>query len=242
MKVLAIDCGNSRIKAALLGAGPGAPEIAIDLENLSHADGPWHAFLARCERAERIVVANVAGAAVARAIAESLRSFTAEPVWVRARDTQCGVVNRYDDPAQLGADRWAALIGAWALERDACLVVNAGTATTVDALSARGEFLGGMILPGLAMMRTALAQGTAALPLAAGKLAAFPRNTDDAIWNGCVSAQAGAIERMWRQLPESATCLLSGGAADELYAVLNMPCLVVDNLVLQGLLLIAQEK
>jgi type III pantothenate kinase len=242
MKVLAIDCGNSRIKAALLGAGPGAPEIALELESLSSADGQWQAFLARCAQAERIVVANVAGAAIAQRLAESLRRFAAEPRWVRARELQCGVTNRYDDPAQLGADRWAALIGAWALERDACLVVNAGTATTIDALSARGEFLGGVILPGLALMRAALAQGTAALPLATGSPAAFPRNTGDAIWNGCILAQAGAIERMWRQLPESATCLLSGGAAGELYPALNMPCLVVDNLVLQGLLLIAQEE
>jgi type III pantothenate kinase len=242
MKVLAVDCGNSRIKAALFGAGPGAPEIALALANLSDADREWQDFLSRCKQAERIVVANVAGAAAGQRLADSLRAFAAEPIWVRARDAQCGVVNRYDDPAQLGADRWAALIGAWALERDACLVVNAGTATTVDALSAGGEFLGGVILPGLDMMRTALAQGTAALPLATGTLAAFPRNTGDSIWNGCVSAQAGAIEHMWRRLPESATCLLSGGAAEKLYPALNMPCLVVENLVLQGLLLIAQEK
>ena len=73
----------------------------------------------------------------------------------------------------------------------------AGTATTIDSLDAAGTFLGGMILPGLDLMRRALARDTAGLAYADGQYAAQPRCTDDAIVTGCIEAQAGAIERAW---------------------------------------------
>ena len=242
IKVLAIDCGNSRLKFALAAGGQNAVETMLAHEKLSALGDVFAALIDQYGQPDRIVVSNVAGAAIGNRVAEFLRVFAADARWLVAQSSQCGVVNRYDNPAQLGSDRWAALIGAWCLQRDACLVVNAGTATTVDALSASGEFLGGMILPGLDMMRTSLATGTAALPVAAGVPAQFPRNTADAIWSGCVAAQAGAIWQMWTRLPDGATCLLSGGAAQALSPALTMPRLLVDNLVLHGLLRIAQEE
>ena len=81
---------------------------------------------------------------------------------------QCGVRSSYVDPAALGPDRWAALIGAWHLTGGACVVVNAGTTMTVDALNGEGVFLGGCIVPGAALMREALARDTANLALRAG--------------------------------------------------------------------------
>ena len=113
----------------------------------------------------------------------------------------------------------------------------AGTATTVDLLSREGDFLGGLILPGVALMQQALAQGTAQLPLADGRFALQPRRTVDAIHSGCLQAQAGAIERMFGQIAGAphAVCLLSGGAADSLAGLLEIPLRRVDNLVLTGL-------
>jgi type III pantothenate kinase len=240
MKTLAIDSGNTRLKFAVFengAAGSGAQSIA----NLALPEASWKEVLAAHGQPERIIVSNVAGERMRGVLASSLQLFSATPTWIRAQANQCGVTNRYENPGQLGSDRWAALIGAWAREKNACLVVNMGTATTVDALSANGEFLGGLILPGFELMRESLAKGTAALTLADGKASAFPRNTADAIWNGCVMAQAGAIERMRGQLPESANCLISGGAAPLLLPALNMQCIVVDNLVLEGLARIAAE-
>ncbi len=112
--------------------------------------------------------------------------------------------NLYENPERLGADRWAALIGARALHPHACVVVTAGTATTVDLLSAAGDFLGGLILPGVELMQQALARGTAQLPLADGRFALQPRRTVDAIRSGCLQAQAGAVERMFRQIADAA--------------------------------------
>jgi type III pantothenate kinase len=154
----------------------------------------------------------------------------------------CGVASRYDNPAQLGADRWAALIAAWGRCSSACLVVSAGTATTIDSLGATGEFTGGRILAGVDLMKKALAANTAGLPLQQGRYAADPRNTADAIESGCLEAQAGAIERCHARLPAGAPCLVTGGAAAAIAARLTISASVVDNLALEGLLRIAQAR
>ena len=115
------------------------------------------------------------------------------------------------------------------------VVVMAGTATTVDALDGEGRFRGGLLLPGLALMRAALARNTAGLPHAAGHYQSIPTNTDDAIVSGAIHATLGAIERMRATLGEDALCLLSGGAAGELVPHLELPQRQIDNLVLEGL-------
>ncbi|MDR1351603.1 MAG: type III pantothenate kinase [Zoogloeaceae bacterium] len=149
-----------------------------------------------------------------------------------------GVVNGYSAPETLGADRWCALMGARALEKRACLVVMAGTATTLDSLDAEGNFIGGLILPGVRMMQESLAQGTARLSpdTASGAWVALPHNTADAIASGCLEAQIGAIERALHRLPDAACCLLSGGAAPLLLPLLAaLPVRHIPDLALEGL-------
>ena len=149
------------------------------------------------------------------------------------------------DPAALGADRWAALIGAWHLTGGACVVVNAGTTMTVDALNGEGVFLGGCIVPGAALMREALARDTANLALRAGAFSYFPDNTGDAIFSGTVNALSGAVAQVVQYLQQSAgvapRVLLSGGDAALIEARINGTVTVVDNLVLEGLLQIARQ-
>jgi type III pantothenate kinase len=149
------------------------------------------------------------------------------------------VINAYDDPARLGADRWAALIGARGWHAGPALVVMAGTATTIDVLDAAGRFRGGLILPGLDLMRQALARNTAGLPQASGTYRDLPTNTDDAIESGILMATLGAIERMaaraCRPVSADFCVLLSGGAADLLAPHIELPLMRIDNLVLEGL-------
>ena len=207
--------------------------------------GEWEAL--RCSFASlppprRILVSNVAGMEVERQLRAACAPWDCRLEFVRARQERCGVRNAYDDPAQLGSDRWAALIAAWHHEKAACLVVNCGTATTIDALSDEGEFLGGLILPGLEMMRCSLAAGTAQLEATAGNWREFPRNTADAIASGAIQATAGAIARQHRLLGKpAARCLLGGGAADGMQAGLDLPWLRLDNMVLRGLLIIGLQ-
>ena len=100
----------------------------------------------------------------------------------------------YQDTSKLGADRWAALIGARALSNKNALIVNAVTATTVDLLGSNGVHYGGWILPGLGLMQTSLAKNTAQLDLATrSNHHGFGTCTDDAIIGGCDAAQIGAI-------------------------------------------------
>jgi type III pantothenate kinase len=127
---------------------------------------------------------------------------------------------------------------------EALVVATCGTATTVDALTADGRFLGGMILPGLRLMAGALARNTAQLPHVAEDAivpAIFADNTDDAIASGCMAAQAGAIERAVAAHGKhgAARCILSGGAAHLIAPHLSIPHSKVDNLVLVGLQVVA---
>ena len=105
-----------------------------------------------------------------------------------------GMRSLYQDTSKLGADRWAAQIGARALSNKNTLIVNAGTATTIDLLGANGVHYGGWILPGLALMQSSLANNTAQLDLATrSEQHGFGICTNDAIIGGCDAAQVGAI-------------------------------------------------
>lgn len=231
--ILAVDCGNTRLK---WGVHDGARWLTQGL--LDYAELPaLAALLAAQPRASRAVAANVAGPQVGEAVQAAVAALGLPLLWAKSQSAQHGVCNLYDNPAQLGVDRWAALVGARALHPHACLVVCAGTATTVDILDAEGHFQGGLILPGVELMCRALAANTAQLPLASGKFAGLPRNTADAIVSGCLQAQAGAIERMFEQVAaqQKALCLVGGGAAGQFFDLLRVPKRRVDNLVLEGL-------
>lgn len=185
---------------------------------------------------ERVVGTNVAGADVQVKIHEALGI---EPRWVSARREQCGVRSSYANPAQLGADRWAALIGARQLVAGACVVANAGTTMTVDALSADSIFVGGFIVAGYELMRETLARNTAQLKIQDGGFAFFPDNTGDAIASGAINALTGAIERMMSYVrttgEDEPAVLVSGGGGPRLLPYLNGDVRLVENLVLEGL-------
>ncbi|BBJ23670.1 type III pantothenate kinase [Candidatus Nitrotoga sp. AM1P] len=240
MKMLLIDAGNSRIKWAMVEGGMGLQQNV--LEN-THATALSMAFL-ELPPPDRILVSNVAGEKMAQLLSAVCAAWPCPIEFIVAQVRQCGVRNLYEHPAQLGSDRWAALIAAWHQERASCLVVNCGTATTVDALSAEGEFLGGLILPGVDMMQSSLAAGAAQLVQAEGVWREFPRNTADAIFSGSMQATIGAIRLQFEALTirGDVRCLLSGGAAAKVQLHLKLPSVRVDNLVLRGLQIIAQEN
>lgn len=230
--IVCLDSGNSRIK---WGVHDGRTWLAQGA--VTHADvKQLAALIDQWPNPEKVLLANVAGVEAAEKIRHALVAWL--PVWeeVKAEAQRGGVTNHYANPQQLGVDRWCALIGARAQCTSACVVVMAGTATTVDTLDEQGNFLGGLILPGLELMHRALARDTAGLPFAKGQHAKQPRCTDDAIVSGAIEAQAGAIERAFSRLATpDAYCLLSGGNAALLAKHLNVPCQVRENLPLEGL-------
>lgn len=199
--ILLIDSGNSRLKVGWLDASDaGQPRepVAAAFDNLDpDALRQWLDTLALVPR--RAVGVNVAGQARGDAIAAALPAGC--PVtWLRAQPQTLGLRNGYTRPEQLGADRWASMLGVRArLPRPhkPFVLASFGTATTIDTVGGDGVFPGGLILPGPAMMRTALAKGTANLPLAEGQPNAYPVDTHQAIATGIAAAQAGAVVRQW---------------------------------------------
>ncbi len=248
--ILAIDAGNSRVKWGWLEPrgedGPHWSSIAtVSLIEFAASSDHVNPFSITHEAPESIVISNVAGEGAQTLLVNWTSIFDAEPLWLHGEAERCGVKSRYERPEQLGPDRWAALIAARGLHAGASLVVNSGTATTVDMLSADGTFLGGAILPGVELMRFVLHEHTGRLPLEPGEYRDMPRNTVDAIETGCRHAQAGAIERMYREFREidgNPLCLVSGGAGRLLVDQIAAPRRYVENLVLDGLARIALNE
>ena len=235
--LIAIDAGNTRIKWALHDGQAWRRHGHVETHAQDLAQALSQALQAMPER-PRVAACNVAGSRVADAVETALaRAGFPAPSWLVSSPECCGVRNHYQEPARLGADRWAALIGARGLVDSDCLLVSAGTATTIDRLSASGDFLGGVILPGFDLMRRALAGNTAQLPLVSGNIDVTPTNTADAIASGCLFAQVGAIERLYSAIADrpEACCLLTGGGASLLAENLSIPLRRVEHLIPEGL-------
>ncbi len=237
--VLAIDAGNTRIKWGWHDGVQWRRRAWVATAKASQLK----AVFARLPVPAVIVISNVAGAELRESLRRVLPAAPA-PQWLSSGREHSGVSSSYAKPAQLGCDRWAALIGAYRLFGAAAVVVNAGTALTVDALTGDGVFAGGMIVPGVELMRQALADNTAGLKRRPGSFSFFPDTTGDAIFSGAINAACGAIERMARYLEDAGQavplCVISGGDAAVLAPHLNLEVKLVDNLVLEGLLTIAK--
>lgn len=255
MSFLAIDIGNTRLKWALYDHGhPGAKLLhqgAVFLEAIDGlAEGDWH----RLPVPTAMLGCVVAGDAVRRRTEEQMELWDLEPRWVVSAAHDAGVINGYEHPHRLGADRWAALVGARqrALAAAAggvvppALVVMVGTAVTIDALDVEGRFLGGLILPGFGLMLKALEMGTAGLRVPTGDVVDFPTNTSDALMSGGANAIAGAIERQYRCLAERTGAqpllFMAGGAVPKLVPTLALPLQAVDTLLFEGLLALQARR
>lgn len=262
--LLTIDAGNTRTKWAVFNqAGNITIHGACDNSALPSTDFSALKF-------ERVAISNVAGELHAALLAEKLAPYTVNIYWINATTQACGISNQYAKAETLGADRWAALVAAWHLKNAPCVVVNAGTAVTIDALSVdqnniknQAIFIGGLILPGLNLMQQSLGLATAQLPKFDAETPLtenlttdiFAKNTADAIYSGALHAITGAITLMahtlhyqCKQLP---FIVLSGGNAPVIYQQLIKQSLtvpmaqqviIVDNLVLQGLYLLDNLK
>ena len=241
---LLIDLGNSRLKWAQHAPGLWHTEAApLDKDMPSLMDRLWRDMAAP----QKIVLCSVSAPERMHALEKWVQArWSVTPQIARAQAEQLGVRNRYRQPEQLGADRWVALIGARGMATAAACVVDVGTAVTVDALSADGEFLGGAVFPGLRLLRDSLVQGTAGIPDTEGDAGeCLARSTADGVAAGTLFGLAGAVERLVDEyrhtLGESVRVLLTGGDAPVLGARLHVAHTPVPDLVLKGLARIADS-
>lgn len=237
-KRLLIDAGNTRLKWAVVEDALWREQGSVAYSDLS-ALAPVLAAEGSC------YIASVAQPQHETRIAALLETAAIKPAWLKATARFSDIRNGYENPQQLGVDRWMGLIAARQRTREAVLVVSVGTAMTVDALSADGTFLGGLIVPGFSLMRLGLQQGTARVAEVDGRCQVFPQNTADAVQSGIVAALCGAIQRQHAHLAEAAgavpLCVLTGGDAEKLLPFLAIPVQHVPALILEGIDRVARE-
>lgn len=188
--MLLIDQGNTRTKFGRVQRGR-VQRIAV----IPTADAAI--TVATLPLAGLTAAAGVSSAGPARdALTAALAARDIATRWIVSEHAG-GLRLSYREPARLGADRYAAMRGAWAEVGDAVVVIDAGTAITIDALDARGQQVAALLLPGFGLQRVALARGTAAVrPRDTTRLQLAARDTDGAVEAGLWSAVLGALDRV----------------------------------------------
>ncbi len=244
MRTLLIDIGNTNLKWSWLEDGVRSP-----LERTGYRVEGVTAQAYRCwshaERPDRVLLANVAGRQVESELQQWMSSeWGLEIEVLTARPRQLGVKNGYACPEQLGVDRWMALIAAHADRgrRGATCIVDCGSAITLDLLAEDGCHQGGMILPGLAMMRRMMQEQTQIPPVEPSEhTALLAGDTAGAIAAGSLHAAAALVERVGQWATPSPAILLTGGDAPRLRAVMKREAEIDPELVMRGLARVAQS-
>lgn len=240
--ILAIDAGNTRIKAAVFEGDEICHTFAVETDAI---EGYAYAKLLAKEMAQK--PDGVILASVVRGVAEVLRVAVNEAleidVCVADPDDPIGIQVGVPDPGSVGIDRLLISGEAFSRTGQATVAVGAGTAITVDLVSANGIYLGGTISPGLRTSFWALAERASLLPevdLECPITENVPDSTLSAILAGVLLGTAGSIDRLVTELSTRAgfreySVILTGGDGHKLSEFLNTEHTIVDDLVLRAL-------
>lgn len=242
LSILVIDSGNTFVKWGLHDGDHWITKNKIHHSQLKALEDDFR----NLPEPNMVVISHVSGEIIRDQLTILMSRWSVKPTWILAQSCQCEVTNGYSISSQLGSDRWAALVAARKFQKEGCLVVNVGTAMTVDALSPSGHFLGGLVMPGFyAMMNGLKADTGLQLSETLGKFHDFPKNTNDGVYSGLIQSLLGAIERMYstflKQNPMIGNCIMSGGGAYQLMPFIKFPVVYIENLVLEGLVIIAKD-
>ncbi|MCY4428639.1 MAG: type III pantothenate kinase [Halieaceae bacterium] len=238
--ILLLDVGNTLVKWRLQDAGriPGQGarprgEVPGLLEDI-----------AKDFAAVQVWISSVANSEYESSLGEQVcRLWRREPWFARTEALSMGLRNSYRQPAQLGVDRWLAMLAAWKQARSSVCVVDSGSALTIDFVSPGGEHRGGYILPGLDSMQQALLSNTdRVLCDAATPDQLKPGNsTEEAVDNGLLLAQAGAVALALQRLGGNFSLIFTGGNGAVLQRCLQLGGVYSEHLVLDGLYLLGQS-
>lgn len=245
-----VDIGNSRVKWARIDAAGFSP-----LGSAERAGQKFEQFAndhwATLDAPQRMVVSNVAGPAIAKAIKGWAREHWQCGVeFVEARRQGWGVRNSYVEPNRLGADRWAALVAARQLGKGAVYIVDAGTALTIDVLAADGTHQGGLIIPGIGLMQRALLEKAPGIRLGTngnvrGTATLLARDTAGAVQGGTLYAAVAIIDRVAQdaeaEMGVPLMRIITGGDGLKLLPLLARDFDFQEHLVLQGIGVIATK-
>lgn len=256
--ILEIDVGNTRVKwrlvslDAVVKRGFGMTAALTSVHDVNQCLGVIAASQLKIIRIATVV----------SFYRELLTSWAAQyslvPVFAKTSASCSGVLNAYDDIDQMGVDRWLGIVAAYEKVRSACLIVDAGSAVTIDLVESGGNHLGGYIVPGLQMMRHSLfgqtdqVEGNAEKTSATHHAFEFSagKNTQAAVSNGLPLMLLGLVQRLLLDFQvrygEFPFVMLTGGDGEFLKDLMSDDGLVgvafVPELVMDGLSFIVDEK
>lgn len=239
---LYLDSGNSSIKWWV------DTEVALFRGSFDYSDisGSLIKVREKYPKIQQIILASVLDRCNQKRIVEALTALFNCPlkqciVTEKAVDVTCA----YDDVEMLGIDRWLAVIAAWNKYKKSCLVVDLGTAATLDVVDKKGVHLGGYIVSGLGLSIKALLEGTDNVrpgSLESSKLRLkVGQNTAEAVYNGALASLVSLINAAYSDVldkDKQALLLISGGDANLVVSHLEYHHLLVENLVFSGMKLL----
>jgi len=235
---LVVDIGNSRLKWSHVAKGlwRAGQSVSLQPDLSTLLDQIWR----DARPPESILVSNVSGARVAERVHTwTMSNWGLEPKFFRSAARFKTIVNEYKNPEQLGSDRWAAIIGARSLAAGDVCIVDCGTAVTIDVLTRDDRFVGGVIFPGVDLMRDSLLSRTADINEHRASQYEVPgRTTAECVTAGSLFGVAGGIDRILTEMTttlEQPRLYITGGGARILIPLLDYSLEHDPDLVLIGL-------
>ncbi len=248
--LLAIDAGNTNITMGLFDGSRLAATWRLRTIHEQTAD-EWGILMRSLfqlsdqdpSRVDGMIVASVVPPVDATLALMAQRYFHTEPLFV-THDLDTGLINRYDNPREVGADRIVNGVAAFHQHGGPCIVVDLGTAITFDAISAKGEYLGGVIAAGIGISIGALVAKTARLPLVEFRQPAtlIGSNTmtsiQSGLFYGALGTIDGIVDRLVAELGPKTKVIGTGGQARLIAPFSRYLGMINENLTLEGLELI----
>ena len=201
------------------------------------------------EGIEAVFVSNVAGDKIAAQLTEWVdKQWKLTPVFVQSEKRRFGVTNAYEQPETLGVDRWLAIVAGRQHARQVTCIIDCGTAITVDIVTEKGQHQGGLIVPGLSLMKKMLTDNTDALSndTQESEFNLLATNTHSAIQAGTLYMVTATLENLINDLQQNFTdevrFLITGGDAEELIPLMPQPLIHEPDLVLKGLAQYARQN
>ncbi|TNF91464.1 MAG: type III pantothenate kinase [Gammaproteobacteria bacterium] len=243
---LLIDAGNTRLKWCWYDG----TDIPLQSESCEYEDFEAEGagvFADEGHDVERIVICSVAGSELNDELIMAFDSWPAEPEFLVSEEARNGVQNAYHESLQLGVDRWMNLLGAVSLVKDAVCIVDCGSAVTIDVVDDDGQHLGGMIIPGLEMMREVLLDQTAEVEIdAEPEPVLLARDTASAVNAGTLYAVVALIDRVRQdissEMDTELPMILTGGDAYQVQPLLGGEVRIESMLIFHGMITALEEE
>lgn len=243
--ILCVDIGNTNITLGIFKSGKLLKSLNIPTHQKSYSLDLNK--LLRHKIIEDCIICSVVPKALAK-FERDIRKITGKSPKITGKDVKTPVKNLYRIPSQVGQDR---LVNAYAgieIYSAPLIIIDFGTAITFDVISAKKEYLGGIILPGLRISLQALAEKTALLPII--KLQPpkefIGRSTKNSMLSGAIYGFAALTDKLVTKIRavigKNAVCVGTGGNIDLIYKYCRKIDKIDKTLTLKGLYLLYQDK